>query len=440
MGHTVITFLGVRPNKTEYEYQGKTYTGEVFAEAMREFLEFDRMLVFVTEEAKKESWPVLQKHNDPRIQEVLIPTGESETEVWEIFDTVIQHVPEGEEVTFDITHGLRSIPFLVFLFAAYLRSAKQVKIRAILYGAFELRKREGNQSRPAPVFDLSKFATMLEWINATDQFIQTGDAYRLAALLEEVKQQKKAAETLKNVSQAALLCQPKTLMEKANELGPDLNEAADSFSTTSQPFKVLSKRILDTFSTFALREPLKNPQQFLEREWKLIQWYREHGQLIQALTLAREFLLDFIYYKLKNSIDLKRRERMKIERALSGLEQLMINQHKTKRASNQNLDESSNGQVCSPEDLNPYGRQIYDQWENWEDIACLYSDLGQVRNQLNHAEHQADAMNLIKIKQKADKNLDGLHKLLVDMQFLTITPQEQPCTSSPSSANNPSLT
>jgi CRISPR-associated DxTHG motif protein len=394
------------------------------------------MLVFVTEEAKKESWPVLQKHNDPRIQEVLIPTGESETEVWEIFDTVIQHVPEGEEVTFDITHGLRSIPFLVFLFAAYLRSAKQVKIRAILYGAFELRKREGNQSRPAPVFDLSKFATMLEWINATDQFIQTGDAYRLAALLEEVKQQKKAAETLKNVSQAALLCQPLTLMKKANELEPDLNKAADSFSTTSQPFKVLSKRILDTFSAFALREPLKNPQQFLEREWQLIQWYREHGQLIQALTLAREFLIDFINYRLLGDIQLDKENRETMEFAISGLAQLRINQKKQNNAKCQ----SSNGQVCSPEDLNPYGRQIYDQWENWEDIACLYSELGQVRNQLNHAEHQADAMKLRKIKQKAEENLDQLHKWLVDMQFLTIPPQEQPCTSSPSSANNPSLT
>jgi len=129
MGHTVITFLGVNPQEVDYEYQGKTYTGKVFAEALKQCLKFDRMLVLTTPEAKEKTFPLLQKCGDPRIQEVPIPTGKTEAEMWEIFDAVIQHVPESEEVTFDITHGLRSIPFLVFLFAAYLQSAKQVQIR-----------------------------------------------------------------------------------------------------------------------------------------------------------------------------------------------------------------------------------------------------------------------------------------------------------------------
>jgi hypothetical protein len=48
VGHTVITFLGVRPLETRYEYQGSIYTGRVFAEAMLGFLDFDRMLVLTT--------------------------------------------------------------------------------------------------------------------------------------------------------------------------------------------------------------------------------------------------------------------------------------------------------------------------------------------------------------------------------------------------------
>lgn len=49
MAHTVITFLGVNPRETQYEYQGNSYTGRVFAEAMLGFLDFDRMLVLTTE-------------------------------------------------------------------------------------------------------------------------------------------------------------------------------------------------------------------------------------------------------------------------------------------------------------------------------------------------------------------------------------------------------
>ncbi len=48
MGHTVITFLGVRPLETRYEYQESINTGRVFAEAMLGFLDFDRMLVLTT--------------------------------------------------------------------------------------------------------------------------------------------------------------------------------------------------------------------------------------------------------------------------------------------------------------------------------------------------------------------------------------------------------
>ncbi|WP_299029881.1 TIGR02221 family CRISPR-associated protein [uncultured Thermanaerothrix sp.] len=416
MAHTVITFLGVKPRETQYEYQGKYYPGQVFAEAMLKFWDFNRMLVFTTEEAKKTSWPILQAYNDPRIQEVPIPTGKDESEIWQIFDAVIQNVEEGEEVTFDITHGLRSIPFLVFLFAAYLRSAKRVKIRAILYGAFELGKSdERGQIVGAPVIDLSKFASMLEWINATDQFIQTGSAYRLAALLEEVKQQKEAAKALKIVSQAALLCQPLTLMEKATELGPALQQAAGSFSTTSRPFTVLSNLVLKTFNQFGLKNPTANPPNFLRREWALIEWYREHGQLIQALTLAREFLIDFVNYKLKNEVNLTLRERRTMERAVSGLAQLWVNQKRQNNANDRDLDESSDAQILAPDDLNFYGRQIYDQWANWESIAELYSELSQVRNQLNHAEHQAGAMKLRKIEQKARDVLEQLSHLLAQI-------------------------
>lgn len=59
MARKVITFLGKYPRQTAYLYKGQTYQGRVFAEALRQFLTFDHMLVFTTREAETTTWPVL---------------------------------------------------------------------------------------------------------------------------------------------------------------------------------------------------------------------------------------------------------------------------------------------------------------------------------------------------------------------------------------------
>jgi CRISPR-associated DxTHG motif protein len=144
----IITFLGKYPKETIYSYGDNTYKGKVFAEALHQFCQYDSMLVCVTEEAKATSWPVLEALGDSRIKAVEIPTGKTTEEMWDTFKNVTNYVDEGDRVIFDITHGLRSLPFLVFLFAAYLKSAKNVEIQAIYYGAFELG--DTNKKLPAP--------------------------------------------------------------------------------------------------------------------------------------------------------------------------------------------------------------------------------------------------------------------------------------------------
>jgi len=411
MTHTVITFLGIRPQQTTYRYEGKKYQGQVFAEAMLQFLTFDRMLVLTTREADL-VYRILEEKNDPRIKKVPIPTGRDDGEMWGIFDRVIEHIQEGEEVTFDITHGLRSIPFLAFLFAAYLKSAKNVTLRAILYGALDLK-----DNGEAPVLDLSRFAAMLDWINASDQFVQTGNANRLAQLLASVKEQKRAAETLRAVSQAAFLCQPVSLMKASTSLAPDLMKAGASFSYTSKPFSVLSENIIHIFDEFALEEPLDNPMEFIRREWKMIKWYVGHGQMLQAVTLAREVMIDAVAFRYEKTIQLKHDQRASFERAISGIARL-----------GQPITDENSGEQrkFSVDDLNRIGYQIYETWPDAECMAKTFANLTRLRNQLSHAEHQADRMKLSKMEREISKVLADLYQRLVTWGIL------------PSSENPPS--
>ena len=82
----VITFLGTKRQATQYSLGNQIYTGDVFAQALRQFLEFDQMLVFVTARARSEVYPVLEALGDDRIIPVDIPIGENADEMWDIFE------------------------------------------------------------------------------------------------------------------------------------------------------------------------------------------------------------------------------------------------------------------------------------------------------------------------------------------------------------------
>lgn len=410
--HKVITFLGIRPTLTQYSWDGKNYAGEVFAKALRQFWQYDSMLVLTTDGAKETSWKYIEELADPNIHCIAIPDGQSTEQMWKIFDIVIDQVAEDDTVTFDITHAFRSLPFLSFLFAAFLKTARKVHIQAILYGALEMSKEKGF----APVLDLTEFISMLDWITATDQFVQTGDAHRLARLLEPRGREKsashKAAKTLRAISQAAFLCQPFDLMQLAAGLSPQLQAAQEDFAVTSKPFQVLSNQIETAFAAFANSTPFEDTPSMLITAYRLIDWYFSHGQLMQAVTLAREWLIDSVTWKLGEQLDYHRTPRSTMEYAISGLDQL----GRPKKD-----DESGDPGVFTVQDLNEYGRRIHDTWSDWQNIRKLWSDLREVRNSLDHAGHQVAPLQLETIIKKSDKVCKMLQKLAQDWGIITIS-------------------
>ncbi|WP_072619861.1 TIGR02221 family CRISPR-associated protein [Spirulina major] len=389
----IITFLGDRgPLETTYFFNGKLYTGGVFAEALHKFCLYDTMLVCVTEEAKENTWPHLEKLNDSRIKPIDIPIGRNNEEMWETFKIITEHINEKDTVIFDITHGLRSLPFLSFLFAAYLKTAKNVTIDAIYYGALDLRDRA--TKGPAPVIDLSEFISMIDWITATDQFLQTGDARKLAGLLNPTHQSsnvtKKAANTLSDISLATLLCQPFELSKTAKNLEKSLLKAQNDLENSVPPFEMLRQKITNTFNDF-VSDPESDIKKSLKSQFKLIKWYQENNRIREAITLSREWLITMVSYRLSVPFTLNVRKRELITKAISGIE--MVDRG-----------------ALLPEELNEYGRIIFDSWnkQDKKNIIQLWNVLQPVRNTLDHAGHQEGAMSLKTIVKKAEDNITPL--------------------------------
>lgn len=385
----IITFLGTRPQDTIYEWQGKSYPGKVFATALRQFVAFDQMLVLTTKEAALITWPMIEELNDDRIIQVPIPDSSSTEGMWGIFQAVIDRVDEGETIIFDITHGFRLMPFLAFLFAAYLKSAKQIKIEAVYYGAFEMASQNNGQ---APVIDLSQFVMMLDWITAADQFVQSGNANSLAKLLNPNKLESgvlfEASNTLQTISQTARLVQPFTLMRESSRLAEVMDKAKGELQSSARPFEIVREKIVSAFAQF--EDDGQNITQRLAIELRMVQWYYQNGQIIQAVTLAREWLIDAVTIRLEEPLNFDLAKRKPIEEALSGVG-LIGKPHPQQPE-----------RFFTEDDLNRFGLEIL-KWEEIETLKQLWTNLKNVRNPLDHAEHQ--------VKKEKERSLDSLRKL-----------------------------
>ncbi len=395
MSIKIITFLGAAPATftTTYAFKDRNgqeteYDGKVFPEALRQFCHYDSMLVCLTEKAKAVNWPVLEALNDPKIQAVDIPTGNNTAEMWQIFTIITGHIETADRVIFDITHGLRSLPFLVFLFAAYLKTAKQVKIEAIYYGAFDL-KSENNGI--APVIDLSEFVSMIDWIAASNQFVETGDARQLSQLLnpnsDKSGANQKAAETLFNVSLATLLCRPLELGIRAEALAKDLLEAEQQQPNQVVPFELLRQQVNQTFSSF-IGNLDNDAKAALQAQFRLIKWYHNNNRIIEAMTLAREWLLSAVNYKLEESVDIDDQDtRENIGKALWKI-----------------------SENTPPRDLTDYGKTIH-KWPEKKQLIAVWNKVRTLRNTLDHAGYKRHAQNPSKIVQNANQAINSLSEL-----------------------------
>ena len=290
----VLSFLGLGPpdgyKETTYikhDGSGKCKT-HLFPEAVTNLYEPKQTVVFVT--------PLVRK-NDKGYLEYLrmrlgsqfcptdIPNGNSPTELWKIFNVCEKAVDEGDEIILDITHAFRSLPLLTFTVSVYLRQVKQVKLKRVIYGAFEAQDKVRNET---PIFDLTPFIALLDWTNAINIFQCSGDARPIAALPDVPRN---ISDGLRNLS-AALLT---NCTLRAQEAAFRFNSSPLGGSTVREPIQALITDLQLEYSEIGLERPELDPQETLKTQCKQIKWYFDHQHYLQAVMLIREWLVSWEY-------------------------------------------------------------------------------------------------------------------------------------------------
>lgn len=382
----LLTFLGTgNYQATRYVWGEKTHETSFSPVAAYHFLQPQEIILFLTKDAGQRG-DEMQRELPPEVtvRREYIPLGKDEVELWQIFSCVSNRVAPGDEIAFDVTHGLRHLPMLGLLAAAFLRAGFNINLKAVLYGAFDV----GRQVSPGetPVFDLTPLITLLEWAVAADRFNRTGDARYLASLvgqrrkqmaeqsggvrtqLEQVGRLNNLAGALTEISRALHLLRPDLAMSSVARL-PDYIEKARPALTLSggiQPFARLLESIQAVYQPLGHPEPQKPEKlpEALEAERRMIGWYIERELWMQAISLAREWLLSWVMFQLDltqlNRLD----DRQYVERTLGAESEAFLN---AKRNGQKHLS------VCL--------RNL----PELEEVLSLWSNLTKVRNDVDHA-------------------------------------------------------
>lgn len=412
----LFTFLGTgKYEETNYflgDYQKITSYAPL---ASAEFLQVDEMVVFLTREAKQQQWDsfLQQANHSLKVHPQLIPLGESVDELWLIFDQMAALVQPGEKIAFDITHGLRSSPLVGLLVAAYLHSGFEVDIMALHYGAYDVRDRTTTPHR-TPIFDLTAMLKLLDWSLAAERFNRTGDSASLASLLEIEKKEialnlggnKKSMAVyaplsqlsgkLKDVSQSLNLIRTHQSMQDAGLLTQKIIETSQLLkkSPSTRPVALLMQRIEETYQPIALES--QNPLEFIHKQYALINWYLDREQWAQAITTAREWMVNLFMFHLKLYDFSNRNLRERVEKVINS------------EAFDFRSARSKPHQTFTPIFL----AHIPDI----ETLLDLWNAMAEIRNDIDHAGFRENA-------QSSSDLIKNIKKLVVQLKQLTL-PEE----------------
>lgn len=407
----VLSFLGTGkygPVTYVWEEAGKSREVQthLFPEAVARIFRPDKLLVLVTPQAKEhEHFKTLRERLNSLVQPIDIREGKTREELWDIFEKCASKVDEGEELLLDVTHGFRSLPLIVFTVAAYLRRTKSVTIRHIIYGAYEAREPFHDPPEPtdrAPIFDLTSLLDLLDWLSGAEAFLHRSDATLLAERLEQTHRRlwkERQAETLprqlqtlatrlRELSQALHLGRPLDTMRFASKLLPLLDRAASEVERWAKPFAAILQQVRDEASSLVHSEPERLDADHLRKQLALIECDLKKGLTVQAVLLAREWVVSWVAHQRSEGdwLDSNFRE-SEIEKALNA-------------AAARERGEST--QV--PE--------WFDQLPKSREVAKLWDWLRHLRNDVAHCGMRKDAASGQSIKQRAEELLQHLRSLL----------------------------
>ena len=360
--HIMLTSLGMRAIETEYEWNSKKAKAFLTPLALVELLEPEqlpnRVIAVISQGAKEATWETFQAGICKTLglvpESVEIPDGNDIDEIRRILESVAKHIPEGADLTLDVTQGFRHFPFIFYALVLYLTSLRGVEIRGAYYGMYDA------PGDVKPIINLRPLLELPEWFHAVRVFRDQGTTKPMADLLQplaailreetgqlfcasnkemgvkrsqQARQVKDSVDGLERYAFAYESALPLEL-EKASRGLINSIRALPTIDSPSLPplIRDLTKGITSTAEKSAFekfpgkgnwKQSIDLDEGELERQAYMIDMYLDRGQLSLAVGLMREWVVSWAIWKSGNTADigkwLNREVRLLYERHLGAI-------------------------------------------------------------------------------------------------------------------------
>ncbi len=393
------------------------YRTTLFPLAVDYFFRPERFLLAVTPKAcAGDACRRIGEAIGDRLSLVRIPDGKTEEELWDVFERLCAAVPHEAQVTLDVTHGFRSLPLLFYGVLAYLGRSSGVHLERIVYGAFDARETGPDGVTRAPVFDITVLADLQEWLHAVDAFQVRSDAERLAGLLQRAHRRpwlarasddspvprrlQKMAGNLREFSRSLRLTRALDALEQAAKVQELVREVEDEAATWAKPFSHILASVASEIECIAMDKPRALSVEALRRQLALVRHYVTKDLTVQAVLLAREWLVNWLAWRCGETNWLDRDRRRRLEGALWSASR----RHKQADPMD---DEPEEMAKCPPEPPD-----WYTALPGMEEAAGLWEDLILVRNDVAHCGMNSGPKSARALSETAGRLLDCLERLL----------------------------
>lgn len=351
MSKVLISFLGTGRIKngaskreyetTKYRISEKEYDCSFVSLALRQHFNIDQMMligtthsmwedVYRTYKEEDDTWLEIGNycsacnHNSPldipnkeAIEEamgngskvVLIKYGLTAEEIRENSEIILnleRSFKPGDELYVDITHSFRSLPLFIMNLLIYLRdvSPKKIKIAGVYYGMLEAIKDVGY----APVVDLSEVMNINQWISGAYSFMEFGNAYKIASLIDNsiVSEPKKVSKPLLSFTEAKNL-------NHLSELENQVRKMQVLKNTEGLP--TIAKMVIDPVVGTFLKSVRLSEGKFKHSDfqYQLAIWqYNNHNYAAAYISLNEAILTRACELCEFDSSDFNERENMKV--------------------------------------------------------------------------------------------------------------------------------
>ncbi len=228
---------------------------------------------------------------------IIIPFGKIESEQYKILNYIADenNTPDGQ-VSLDLTHAYRHFGMIGFLSAFMLERVRNLTVRDLWYGAYDMTPKDGEQKGITPVIKLKGLDRVRRWMSALERFDATGDYGVFVSLLKE---DGVVSETAQYLEKAAFHERTHNLSGSVKEIGSFLSALPVSIGGASGLFRQqLSERLDWAELPSGSAQRTKLAYQYLERRdyiraamfgWEALITHRceEKGYPIERYTRKR---------------------------------------------------------------------------------------------------------------------------------------------------------